>query len=71
MWACHRVVKAMSGGKFEISVHAGGELMPVWCGRESTKRHRGRFTCAVLLYGKNSALRWPGSTVRTERQMNA
>ena len=23
-------VKAMSGGKFEISVHAGGELMPAF-----------------------------------------
>ena len=23
-----KAVKAMSGGKFEISVHAGGELMP-------------------------------------------
>ena len=25
-----KAVKAMSGGKFEISVHAGGELMPAF-----------------------------------------
>jgi hypothetical protein len=27
---CPKTVKALSGGKFEISVHAGGELMPAF-----------------------------------------
>jgi hypothetical protein len=55
-----KAVKAMSGGKFEISVHSGGELMPaVRRGRRRAERH-GRDVPhrAYYFYGKNPIFAW-------------
>ena len=44
-----KAVKAMSGGKFEISVHAGGELMPPFGGGRRAARHCGNVPLGALL----------------------
>jgi len=68
-------VKAMSGGKFEISVHAGGELMPAFGvvdGVQNGTVEMGH-TVPYYYYGKNPAFAL-GSAVPfglNARQMNA
>ena len=68
-------VKAMSGGKFEISVHAGGELMPAFGvvdGVQNGTVEMGH-TVPYYYYGKNPAFSL-GSAVPfglNARQMNA
>ena len=50
-------VKAMSGGKFEISVHAGGELMPAFGVVDGVEKGTGEMchTVPYHFYGKNPA----------------
>ncbi|MBT0570787.1 TRAP transporter substrate-binding protein [Curvibacter sp. CHRR-16] len=70
-----KAVKAMSGGKFEISVHAGGELMPpfgVVDGVQNTTVEMAH-TVPYYYYGKNPAFAL-GSAIPfglNARQMNA
>jgi TRAP-type mannitol/chloroaromatic compound transport system substrate-binding protein len=55
-----KAVKAMSGGKFEISVHAGGELMPPFGVVDGVQNGTVEMTHTVpyYFYGKNPALPW-------------
>ena len=52
-----KAVKAMSGGKFEISVHAGGELMPPFGVVDGVQNGTVEMTHTVpyYFYGKNPA----------------
>ena len=68
-------VKAMSGGKFEISVHAGGELMPAFGVVDGVQNGTVEMahTVPYYFYGKNPAFAL-GSAVPfglNARQMNA
>ena len=68
-------VKAMSGGKFEISVHAAGELMPGFGVVDGVQQGSIEIThtAAYYFYGKNPAFAL-GSAVpfgMNARQMNA
>jgi TRAP-type mannitol/chloroaromatic compound transport system substrate-binding protein len=68
-------VKAMSGGKFEISVHAGGELMPAFGVVDGVQNGTVELahTVPYYFYGKNPAFAL-GSAVPfglNARQMNA
>ena len=68
-------VKAMSGGKFEISVHAGGELMPAFGVVDGVQAGTVEMchTVPYYFYGKNPAFAL-GSAVPfglNARQMNA
>lgn len=68
-------VKAMSGGKFEISVHAGGELMPAFGVVDAVQNNTVEMahTVPYYFYGKNPAFAL-GSAVPfglNARQMNA
>ena len=68
-------VKAMSGGKFEISVHAGGELMPPFGVVDGVQNGTVEMAHSVpyYFYGKNPAFAL-GSAVPfglNARQMNA
>ena len=68
-------VKAMSGGKFEISVHAGGELMPAFGVVDGVEKGTVDMchTVPYYFYGKNPAFAL-GSAVPfglNARQMNA
>ena len=68
-------VKAMSGGKFEISVHAGGELMPAFGVVDGVEKGTVEMahTVPYYFYGKNPAFAL-GSAVPfglNARQMNA
>ncbi|MEJ7688116.1 MAG: TRAP transporter substrate-binding protein [Variovorax sp.] len=68
-------VKAMSGGKFEISVHAGGELMPAFGVVDGVQNGSVEMahTVPYYFYGKNPAFAL-GSAVPfglNARQMNA
>jgi len=70
-----RQVKAMSGGKFEISVHAGGELMPAFGVVDGVQNSTVEMahTVPYYFYGKNPAFAL-GSAVPfglNARQMNA
>jgi TRAP-type mannitol/chloroaromatic compound transport system substrate-binding protein len=53
-------VKAMSGGKFEISVHAGGELMPPFGVVDGVQNGTVEMahTAPYYFYGKTPRLRW-------------
>jgi TRAP-type mannitol/chloroaromatic compound transport system substrate-binding protein len=70
-----KAVKAMSGGKFEISVHAGGELMPPFGVVDGVQQGTVEMchTVPYYFYGKNPAFRAGlGRAVRLQcRQMNA
>ena len=50
-------VKAMSGGKFEISVHAAGELMPAFGVVDGVQQgiDRSAHTAPYYFFGKNEA----------------
>ena len=52
-----KAVKAMSGGKFEISVHAGGELMPPFGVVDGVQNGTVEMchTVPYYFYGKNAA----------------
>ena len=52
-----KAVKAMSGGKFEISVHAGGELMPPFGVLDGVQAGTVEMchTVPYYFYGKNPA----------------
>lgn len=52
-----KAVRAMSGGKFEISVHAGGELMPAFGVVDGVQNGTVEMTHSVpyYFYGKNPA----------------
>ena len=68
-------VKAMSGGKFEISVHAGGELMPAFGVVDGVEKSTVEMahTVPYYFYGKNPAFAL-GSAIPfgfNARQMNA
>ena len=68
-------VKAMSGGKFEISVHAGGELMPAFGVVDGVEKGTVEMchTVPYYFYGKNPAFAL-GSAIPfgfNARQMNA
>ncbi|MBA4328899.1 MAG: ABC transporter substrate-binding protein [Polaromonas sp.] len=68
-------VKAMSGGKFEISVHAGGELMPAFGVVDGVQNGTVEMahTVPYYFYGKNPAFAL-GSAIPfgfNARQMNA
>ena len=68
-------VKAMSGGKFEISVHAGGELMPAFGVVDGVEKGTVEMSHTVpyYFYGKNPAFAL-GSAIPfgfNARQMNA
>ena len=70
-----KAVKAMSGGKFEISVHAGGELMPPFGVLDGVQAGTVEMchTVPYYFYGKNPAFAL-GSAVPfgfNARQMNA
>ena len=70
-----KAVKAMSGGKFEISVHAGGELMPPFGVVDGVQQGTVEMchTVPYYFYGKNPAFAL-GSAVPfgfNARQMNA
>ena len=70
-----KAVKAMSGGKFEISVHAGGELMPPFGVMDGVQQGTVEMchTVPYYFYGKNPAFAL-GSAVPfgfNARQMNA
>jgi len=70
-----KAVKAMSGGKFEISVHAGGELMPPFQVVDGVQAGTVEMSHTVpyYFYGKNPAFAL-GSAVPfglNARQMNA
>jgi TRAP-type mannitol/chloroaromatic compound transport system substrate-binding protein len=70
-----KAVKAMSGGKFEISVHAGGELMPPFGVVDGVQNGSVEMSHTVpyYFYGKNPAFAL-GSAVPfglNSRQMNA
>ena len=70
-----KAVKAMSGGKFEISVHAGGELMPPFGVVDGVQAGTVEISHTVpyYFYGKNPAFAL-GSAVPfglNARQMNA
>src|SRR6218665_3259085 len=70
-----KAVKAMSGGKFEISVHAGGELMPPFGVVDGVQQGTVELahTAPYYFYGKNPAFAL-GSAVPfgfNARQMNA
>jgi TRAP-type mannitol/chloroaromatic compound transport system substrate-binding protein len=55
-----KAVKAMSGGKFEISVHAAGELMPAFGVVDGVQQ--GTVECAhtapYYFFGKDEASPW-------------
>ena len=68
-------VKAMSGGKFEISVHAGGELMPAFGVVDGVEKSTVEMahSAPYYFYGKNPAFAL-GSAIPfgfNARQMNA
>jgi TRAP-type mannitol/chloroaromatic compound transport system substrate-binding protein len=68
-------VKAMSGGKFEVSVHAGGELMPAFGVVDGVQNGTVEMahTVPYYFYGKNPAFAL-GSAIPfgfNARQMNA
>jgi len=70
-----KAVKAMSGGKFEISVHAGGELMPPFGVVDGVQNGSVEIchTVPYYFYGKNPAFAL-GSAIPfglNSRQMNA
>ena len=70
-----KAVKAMSGGKFEISVHAGGELMPPFGVMDGVQQGTVEMchTVPYYFYGKNPAFAL-GSAIPfgfNARQMNA
>ena len=70
-----KAVKAMSGGKFEISVHAGGELMPPFGVMDGVQQGTVEMchTVPYYFYGKNPAFAL-GSAIPfgfNPRQMNA
>ena len=70
-----KTVKAMSGGKFEISVHAGGELMPPFGVMDGVQQGTVEMchTVPYYFYGKNPAFAL-GSAIPfgfNPRQMNA
>ncbi|ABM59014.1 TRAP transporter substrate-binding protein [Verminephrobacter eiseniae] len=70
-----KAVKAMTGGKFEISVHAGGELMPPFGVVDGVQQGTVELahTVPYYFYGKNPAFAL-GSAVPfgfNARQMNA
>ena len=70
-----KAVKAMSGGKFEISVHAGGELMPPFGVVDGVQQGTVEMchTVPYYFYGKNPAFAL-GSAIPfgfNARQMNA
>jgi TRAP-type mannitol/chloroaromatic compound transport system substrate-binding protein len=70
-----KAVKAMSGGKFEISVHAGGELMPPFGVVDGVQNGSVEMchTVPYYFYGKNPAFAL-GSAIPfglNSRQMNA
>ena len=70
-----KAVKAMSGGKFEISVHAGGELMPPFGVVDGVQQGTVEMchTVPYYFYGKNPAFAL-GSAIPfgfNPRQMNA
>src|SRR6218665_3695847 len=70
-----KAVKAMTGGKFEISVHAGGELMPPFGVVDGVQQGTVELahTAPYYFYGKNPAFAL-GSAVPfgfNARQMNA
>ena len=70
-----KAVKAMSGGKFEISVHAGGELMPPFGVLDGVQAGTVEMchTVPYYFYGKNPAFAL-GSAIPfgfNARQMNA
>lgn len=70
-----KAVKAMSGGKFEISVHAGGELMPAFGVVDGVQNATVEMahTVPYYYYGKNPAFAI-GSAIpfgMNARQMNA
>ncbi|HNN90560.1 MAG TPA: ABC transporter substrate-binding protein, partial [Giesbergeria sp.] len=70
-----KAVKAMSGGKFEISVHAGGELMPPFGVLDGVQSGTVEMchTVPYYFYGKNPAFAL-GSAIPfgfNARQMNA
>ena len=70
-----KAVKAMSGGKFEISVHAGGELMPPFGVLDGVQQGTVEMAHSVpyYFYGKNPAFAL-GSAIPfgfNARQMNA
>ena len=70
-----KAVRAMSGGKFEISVHAGGELMPAFGVVDGLQNGTVEMahTVPYYFYGKNPAFAI-GSAVpfgMNARQMNA
>ena len=70
-----KAVKAMSGGKFEISVHAGGELMPPFGVLDGVQNATVEMahTVPYYFYGKNPAFAL-GSAIPfgfNARQMNA
>jgi len=70
-----KAVKAMSGGKFEISVHAGGELMPPFGVLDGVQQGTVEIchTVPYYFYGKNPAFAL-GSAIPfgfNARQMNA
>lgn len=70
-----KAVRAMSGGKFEISVHAGGELMPAFGVVDGVQNATVEMAHSVpyYFYGKNPAFAI-GSAVpfgMNARQMNA
>ena len=70
-----KAVRAMSGGKFEISVHAGGELMPAFGVVDGVQNATVEMahTVPYYFYGKNPAFAI-GSAVpfgMNARQMNA
>ncbi|MCW8226501.1 ABC transporter substrate-binding protein, partial [Verminephrobacter eiseniae] len=52
-----KAVKAMTGGKFEISVHAGGELMPPFGVVDGVQQGTVELahTAPYYFYGKNPA----------------
>ena len=70
-----RMVKEMSGGKFEISVHAGGELMPAMGVVDGVQQGSVEMahTAPYYFFGKNPAFAM-GSTIPfgfNSRQMSA
>ena len=70
-----KAVKAMSGGKFEISVHAGGELMPPFGVMDGVQQGTVEMchTVPYYFYGKNPAFALGSASPFgfNPRQMNA